>query len=463
MEHENHILSLGSNTRQLLAALNHNEGLPGKFEEVLTPVQFHPQNLDDLLGLPGDLDYPDETFDALVSCAWHEFTPWLRWSFQEVHRVLKVGAKFTLVLPVRENAILGQREGRAADPAREFFRKILGKPPNTRTFGLVQPVLEELGLKVDKITGVKPKKTGLLKTNIDFRNTSIPIPTVGANDYVMVTGYKSSSSWQTDPFLRDRDIVNSIIERDFSTQKSALIDLKAKFDDPPAQSFQEYVDTKRTALLLSPHPDDELIGAGGTIIQMVKEGVDVTVMQLTNGRNCTTLANQKKILRNTIRHREANRVAAQIGIHCILFSGEDDDLDLKALSRLTNLVTKQLLYEQPELVFVPALNDPHPDHKAAGTILRNALVKSGAQPDVLQYEVTTFCLGNVFSEIGDQATEKTLALRQYRTALRSVNYIRVSQLLSAWHSFELTNHAGQLEMFHLTDSAGFIELHDKMR
>ena len=52
----------------------------------------------------------------------------------------------------------------------------------------------------------------------------------------------------------------------------------------------------KTILITSPHPDDAVLGCGGTIIKSIKENIQVYVIYLTDGRACYTWARIKSDL-----------------------------------------------------------------------------------------------------------------------------------------------------------------------
>ena len=44
-------------------------------------------------------------------------------------------------------------------------------------------------------------------------------------------------------------------------------------------------DMEKTALVFSPHNDDETLGAGGTILKLAKSGYNVVVCEVTSGKS----------------------------------------------------------------------------------------------------------------------------------------------------------------------------------
>jgi hypothetical protein len=115
-------------------------------------------------------------------------------------------------------------------------------------------------------------------------------------------------------------------------------------------------------LVLSPHPDDETLGAGGLIARLRKQGIPVTVVAITDGENAY---GEMKGL-DAIRVPEQIEALSRLGvpksmIHCLMLpdrdvsAHEDELVDL-----LVPLVT-------PEThVIAPWGRDFHPDHEAAG-------------------------------------------------------------------------------------------------
>ena len=66
---------------------------------------------------------------------------------------------------------------------------------------------------------------------------------------------------------------------------------------------EEAVATVRDAnvLVLSPHPDDELIGCGGTVTRLMTQGARVTVIQATDGCDAASLVHATEGERRSIR------------------------------------------------------------------------------------------------------------------------------------------------------------------
>ncbi|MHC4394361.1 MAG: PIG-L deacetylase family protein [Planctomycetota bacterium] len=112
-------------------------------------------------------------------------------------------------------------------------------------------------------------------------------------------------------------------------------------------------------LFVSPHPDDEVLGAGGTIARLASEGNDVTVVVVTRGWEPLFQDSQVKQVRAEA--RAANKV---LGVKSLQFM----DLPVTKLNEIPkyklNKEFEQLMSEQePEMVFLPFWRDLQEDHR----------------------------------------------------------------------------------------------------
>lgn len=112
-------------------------------------------------------------------------------------------------------------------------------------------------------------------------------------------------------------------------------------------------------LVLSPHPDDDVLGMGGTMIQHRKNGDAVHVTYITSGERGVPGEPADRVL--VMREAEAG-VAAQItGAGPLMFWREPDG-GFKATTDHRRMLMRYLESQQIDLVYAPPLNDSHPDH-----------------------------------------------------------------------------------------------------
>lgn len=126
---------------------------------------------------------------------------------------------------------------------------------------------------------------------------------------------------------------------------------------------------KLDILAIGVHPDDVELGCSGTLINEIKRGKKVGIIDLTQGELGT---------RGTVatRYDEAARAAKIIGAHAREnlkmrdgFFKNDEEHQLQ--------VVRILRKYQPDVVFGNILEDRHPDHGRAGNLIYDACFLSG--------------------------------------------------------------------------------------
>jgi N-acetylglucosamine malate deacetylase 1 len=121
------------------------------------------------------------------------------------------------------------------------------------------------------------------------------------------------------------------------------------------------------ALVLAPHPDDEVLGCGGTIARLAAEGKDVRVAIATRGQPPLFAAEQADRVR-----AEALRAHELLGVSETRFLDfPAAQLDTLANAELTAGIAGLVEAIQPDTLFLPFAGDLHVDHKlifAAGMV-----------------------------------------------------------------------------------------------
>lgn len=142
----------------------------------------------------------------------------------------------------------------------------------------------------------------------------------------------------------------------------------------------------RSCLVLAPHPDDELFGAGGTIMAKLAAGTAVTVAIATDGRASAHPAGLSEDDMAELRCGEARRAAAVMGLRDadLRFLGFADGLLSASLPELRAAVVELIAEVSPEEILVVSALDPHPDHRSLN---RAAVSASQGGPVVLEYPV----------------------------------------------------------------------------
>jgi LmbE family N-acetylglucosaminyl deacetylase len=141
-------------------------------------------------------------------------------------------------------------------------------------------------------------------------------------------------------------------------------------------------------MVFAPHPDDEVLGCGGTILHMRRLGAEVDVVFLTDGgQSHYRLPDARELIRR--RQAEALAAAAVLRVaaeRLTFLAFADTRLSAHAESARQRIAAR-LAERCPSQVFVPYAHDPHPDHRATNAIVRAALRDVGQHPTVFEYPV----------------------------------------------------------------------------
>jgi len=158
-----------------------------------------------------------------------------------------------------------------------------------------------------------------------------------------------------------------------------------------ANQSQNEIDARelqRSALVFSPHQDDETLGCGGTIIRKREVGADVTIVFMTDGRQSHSHIIPASEL-TSIRKREAVAAGNVLGVeeeNVIFLNIEDRRLgDYHDVA--VRMVEGLLAEYNPEEVYIPYSNDLTADHLATNRIVLAALKARNENILVFEYPV----------------------------------------------------------------------------
>lgn len=196
-------------------------------------------------------------------------------------------------------------------------------------------------------------------------------------------------------------------------------------------------------LVIVAHPDDEVLGAGGTIAKLVKEGKDVSLLIVTDGSssqyhnadNLDEIIEKKKI--------ETRLCADVLGIKDIYYGGLPDmKLDSTPHVAINGVIEEVVDKVQPDTVFTHFWGDVNCDHQnvykstlvavrpVLGQIVRELYCyRVPSSTEWTPNKADTMFMPNVFVDITEVAEQKYEAFSKYRTELRDYPHPRSLQYL----------------------------------
>ncbi len=127
-------------------------------------------------------------------------------------------------------------------------------------------------------------------------------------------------------------------------------------------------------VVIAPHPDDEVLGAGGSTAALALQGASVVLIAVTDGE--ASAPERAEELRR-VRPRESARAAATLGMTPSLsYAFGLPDGRVRARDVETLLVS---ILEPGDLVLAPWAHDGHPDHDEVGRAAQSACAEADAR------------------------------------------------------------------------------------
>ena len=195
-------------------------------------------------------------------------------------------------------------------------------------------------------------------------------------------------------------------------------------------------DSSVKILIVSPHPDDEVIGCGGI---MLKYGPQCDVLLITDGCNGHRYWTEDRTRR--IRKSEFLQVMHQCNVNNYFYLGIKDRtvngyFDIYSIINVDNY----------DVVFVPNKRETHPDHKAAYNQLLVHAITHFTNWDVYQYEVwSPLTTPTHIIDLSTNFDEKASLLSNYKSQVDELNYIEAIRGLNIYRGE--TNHMKYAECF----------------
>jgi len=191
------------------------------------------------------------------------------------------------------------------------------------------------------------------------------------------------------------------------------------------------------AIVVSPHPDDETLGAGGTILKLISQGAEVTWLNVTNMKVEYGYSQQSVLKR-------ADEIACVMETtkYAAFYDLGLQPATLEQYPKIDIITKMKDIFNRvkPELVFLPFPKDAHSDHKvvyncalACTKSFRAPYVRKILFMDIISetnYSTSPF-YPNCYVDIGSFIDEKLKILGFYQSEFQKSPFPRSKEAILA--------------------------------
>jgi LmbE family N-acetylglucosaminyl deacetylase len=194
------------------------------------------------------------------------------------------------------------------------------------------------------------------------------------------------------------------------------------------------------ALVVAPHPDDEVLGVGGTLLRRKSEGASLGWLIMTN------ISEEAGWTRKAVMQRknEIEQITELFRFDSVFELGYNAaQLDQVPMSQLVSAISDVFVKYAPNEVYIPHSSDIHSDHRVTFQAVASSVkwFRSPSIKRVLTYETlseTEFGLEpnsafypNVFVNIEGYLEDKIRAMNVYSTEISDFPFPRSNEAISA--------------------------------
>lgn len=236
----------------------------------------------------------------------------------------------------------------------------------------------------------------------------------------------------------------------FPPQNSIISLIRKK---PSIVPFFNQIINVEKILILSPHPDDEIMGCGGTIYKYHEAGTDVHIVYITDGSFGITDRDIES------RKREALAIKEIVPKVTQYFLDFKDSRLFESIDSLQNKIGILINEIKPNLIFTPWILDHHDDHVVVTTALANAIKPGIPEMIISLYEIMSPIFGNHSVNISSEFETKKALLNCYSSQVHRYNISNISTTLNAFRA-ELSRRKSidATECFLTLDSFNFVKI-----
>ena len=234
---------------------------------------------------------------------------------------------------------------------------------------------------------------------------------------------------------------------------SGILNLESVALDQPEES---------KILVFSPHPDDDVIGCGGTLCKHILKNDEIRVVYVTDG-GLADPSVQVDVMA-MMRKKEAIEALACLG-------GKEDNLsfldypdqDLKCNNESIDCFLAILEDYAPTAIYVPFFLENHQDHRTTAMIVAEALNLYSKNITCYCYEIWSLMMPNHFIDITSVMGKKINAINAHKTQIRMMDFGEKIRGLNSYRSMTTSNNTKYCEAFYKCKKKEYITIANEIK
>lgn len=166
---------------------------------------------------------------------------------------------------------------------------------------------------------------------------------------------------------------------------------KKKPIEIPEEEIEEIIQSKghEHVYIICAHSDDQILGPGGTIAKLSKEGAKVTTIILSFGELTPAWLKDQFTIKTRV--GEAQKADKIVGGHEVKFIGLKEGSFIKQAKsqKVYESLGKLIRKDKPSIIFTHRKQDPQPDHKATVAIVKDVVrsLPKTKRPDLYSFNI----------------------------------------------------------------------------
>lgn len=202
----------------------------------------------------------------------------------------------------------------------------------------------------------------------------------------------------------------------------------------------------KRVLVLAPHPDDEVFGCGGAIMRHVAQGVLVHVVVVSDGAHGVPADERHNY---ALQRQGESEEAAKILSYGVPVFWSYRDREVCYGEKLVREILAAINEMQVDLIYAPSIWEAHPDHRALGMAVVEAVRRIGQLIRLALYEIGMPLRPNCLLDISDLAERKLKAMQCFVSQNEKQRYDLDIAALNRYRTYTLPAEVTAAEAYFL--------------